>query len=899
MWSGENGTNRRLLVLVALVSVVRRPTRLRALPHWSTARRARAQPARRVLLLVSIVTQADVGVQREQQLMRDRATWCNRNGGNGGTSVALATLAALFGAAAIYEHTVIAAQALDLVSARAEVEAARQMQEVQQRGAAVQLHRETVDHTFELPSAHAQVEAAAREMQEVPQGGAAAKLDREKADRTFHLPSSRVGVESTDREMEVQRRGAAAKRDKVKAQFSALHAECTRHREIAQARKAQLLAELQEMSPQLGEADAARNATSVWVHSVASFLRAHKAHETAAANALSFQQGQRKQLALAATQHNHDLHEQLKGRLSKVIEGATAQAIRVMERDAKAEMDSVNHQRFAASMKRAVMQEFAKADQDMKSEIDTMNRMLRVAGEAAMPRVVVLPQLAAPCSMMPPVASLDQDLAPILPARQRPIIVNSFAPRNRVEHTDGAQSNRERATLTWHEAFHRNQNPQHCKRYLLVEDDLDAAGLGWTTRMLASLLVAATAQRRVLLEVPVNDSWGHAGKQANEWHNHTGLLAFGDDVKLIQQRARWCDRAPFTMQCVFDAWSACPLPDQRVSHWYTPGQRPRKDALAAIFVDDSTRLPKVLTSSAYRNADVVRIKLSWFAGSDVWSRHHCEWASHTKIQQLLCKTTGGRLGSRQHAYVAAVPTLFHPRPWVKAIAQCVLESAQRKHPSSHLVINVHMRDSVQKDAEIKSRSRVTRMPPPDAYFELARAVSLYLRTPHVVVQTANPVALADFLLSAQLEALCEKGNHTRCAKMHVTFTNNTRSVEDTWGGWQPTGQMEDATVAAVNLELSLQSDVVITPKQSAWTGLITVGFERAAAICCAMVPSAVAWWRGGCRGGESNIFLYVRKGVALDVPQALRNLEPPRQCLVMNSAAPYKTLEQVRAAIES
>ena len=73
------------------------------------------------------------------------------------------------------------------------------------------------------------------------------------------------------------------------------------------------------------------------------------------------------------------------------------------------------------------------------------------------------------------------------------------------------------ATARAIEAFEQlrtRQFPPSCSdaKFLLLEDDLDSAGFGWTARMLASVLTIAKRQGRVLLEMPLNASWQHNRK---------------------------------------------------------------------------------------------------------------------------------------------------------------------------------------------------------------------------------------------------------------------------------------------------------------------------------------------------------------------------------------------------
>ena len=91
----------------------------------------------------------------------------------------------------------------------------------------------------------------------------------------------------------------------------------------------------------------------------------------------------------------------------------------------------------------------------------------------------------------------------------------------------------------WLPLLHASQHPVKCSRYLLIEDDLSRTGVGFTGRLLASALLYAVRHGRVLLESPVRNKI-------------TGEPA-----------GRWCDRHPYTLQCVYEPWSHCVLPNEK------------------------------------------------------------------------------------------------------------------------------------------------------------------------------------------------------------------------------------------------------------------------------------------------------------------------------------------------
>ena len=83
----------------------------------------------------------------------------------------------------------------------------------------------------------------------------------------------------------------------------------------------------------------------------------------------------------------------------------------------------------------------------------------------------------------------------------------------------------ERSGDDYYGVLRASQHPESCEsaRYLLIEDDLTRAGLGYTARLLAGTLLLAARMRRVLLETPQR--------------NATTGAPFG----------RWCCVPPYTL----------------------------------------------------------------------------------------------------------------------------------------------------------------------------------------------------------------------------------------------------------------------------------------------------------------------------------------------------------------
>lgn len=323
----------------------------------------------------------------------------------------------------------------------------------------------------------------------------------------------------------------------------------------------------------------------------------------------------------------------------------------------------------------------------------------------------------------------------------------------------------------WFSAFRASQFPEVCQRYLLLEDDLDTAGVGWTASMLSVALAFAVRDRRVLLERPVNSSWGHrtAEQQFRNKRGH-GL------------KPRWCNRPPYTLQCLFRAWTHCSPTAAEVGGAVVPS-RPKR------YWQETA------------GAAVVKIKLTWIAdsGSSLWMGHK----------------RGAVMG-------ATFRLLFQPRQWVVRLAKCVMRENSLV-PRTYF--SVHIRDSAEKAAEIRRLRQGFRMPRLTLYFDLSSAVATKLQQQQVFVQTASQRALANFTTWAQAQ------------EMTASHTDNPRSEHDTWGGWsqEPGAEMTGAIVAVVNAHIARQASVVISPTNSAWTAYLTLTADsgaRAFSYCC-------------------------------------------------------------------
>lgn len=299
---------------------------------------------------------------------------------------------------------------------------------------------------------------------------------------------------------------------------------------------------------------------------------------------------------------------------------------------------------------------------------------------------------------------------------------------------------------SWTDSIRASQFPHDCKRYLLVEDDMQKSGLGFTAKLLGSALLLAMRDSRVLLEV-------RAVRQAANGTNEAVLPP------------RWCDRPPFTLQCIYMPWTHCSVPPPAVLE---QAVRPRGRPLN----------PKAWP----HDAPVVRVPLGRI---------------HRQIRLWA--------GAHSHAESAAVRFLFRLRPWAASIAKCAMRHASLSRGD---FVSVHIRHSREKERE--SASFGVKLPPLGAYDTASDLLAADVGTRHIFLQTASPLALANFSFHAVRQALT------------LSYTDNPRSEHDSWGGWQAGGEMAQATVAAVNAQVGSQAAAFLSPTNSIWTYFISM-----------------------------------------------------------------------------
>jgi len=335
-----------------------------------------------------------------------------------------------------------------------------------------------------------------------------------------------------------------------------------------------------------------------------------------------------------------------------------------------------------------------------------------------------------------------------------------FAPRNTTE--DG-----------WRSTVYASQFRASCDRLLLVEDDLTKAGLGFTAKLWGVALLLAMRDNRVLVEVRMV-------KEGN------GTRSDGFE------RPRWCDRPPYTLQCLYQSWTHCPLPGPNATV-VRPGGRPLK---VARWPHDE---PYVRTGLGR----IHRQGMFWY-------------------------------GARSTAAREAGRFLFRPRPWVRAIGDCVMAGA-RLTPGNF--INLHIRYSVEKSKEGEKLG--VSLPGLPAYDYMVSALANDLGARKVFLQTASPLALERF------------SSFAASNRLELAYTNNSRSQNDAWGGWKGGLEMEQAAVAAINAHIGSQSVVSISPDLSLWTQFLNWvhGADGApmvwSSFCCPAEQCKARITRGG------------------------------------------------------
>ena len=93
--------------------------------------------------------------------------------------------------------------------------------------------------------------------------------------------------------------------------------------------------------------------------------------------------------------------------------------------------------------------------------------------------------------------------------------------------------------------------------------DLLQQGLGFTLTFWVSALLVAVRNGRVLIEVPVDNTWPPPPRGASP-NRSRAVLGTGTP--------RWCGVPPYTLQCFYADWSHCQAP-QNISMHTAPQTR--------------------------------------------------------------------------------------------------------------------------------------------------------------------------------------------------------------------------------------------------------------------------------------------------------------------------------------
>ena len=373
------------------------------------------------------------------------------------------------------------------------------------------------------------------------------------------------------------------------------------------------------------------------------------------------------------------------------------------------------------------------------------------------------------CSLTPPSSSLEH-AQPI----RRPDSILPWGESNFTGLSHSAAmlfSPMEASSDGWYNAMRASQFPSECRRYMLLEDDLDTAGVGWTASMLSVALSLAVRDGRVLLEQQVNSSWGHrtAEQRVRNKRGH-GL------------RPRWCARP-----------SRCSASTSR-GRTARCRRRPR------------WRPPPCRAGGKYRrdtaHADVVKVKLTWIATAAP--------AMDAVVEEA--DRHGGR-----------VRLLFQPRPWVVKLARCVM----REHglvPSSFF--SVHVRESAEKAAEIRRLRQGFRMPRLLLYFDLTQALASRLGQRAVFLQTASPRAVDNFSSWAARPQVNLSLSYTDNPRSEHDTWGGWQTDDST---------IMTGSIVAAERAVARRAAAVISPANSAWTSFLTLTAgpqARAFSFCC-------------------------------------------------------------------
>ena len=318
-------------------------------------------------------------------------------------------------------------------------------------------------------------------------------------------------------------------------------------------------------------------------------------------------------------------------------------------------------------------------------------------------------------------------------------------------------------------AVRASQFRPKCGRVLLYEDDLAGAGLGYTSNLIASLLLWAVGQNRILLEVPVSATWFPPKARNHE-------RVFGG--RAPSRQPRWCDMPPSTHQCYWQRLSHCEAPTDVARHV------PPQLASRAAFIRHDDKL--------YAESEVLRFKLTWVARSALASR----WPG-----------PGLGPGYQRRALRAAARFLWRPRAWVRRIAECVMQQhalLPRRGPRPANFFTTFLRESADKDKELRHHGHS--VVPRASSAEVSARVAATLSAHRIFVQSTSASALEAFAHAAP------------AAGVRVSYAENDRTESDEWVS--RASSPNTSLVAAVNVAVASHAAAIVAPTHSSWTHML-------------------------------------------------------------------------------
>ena len=175
-------------------------------------------------------------------------------------------------------------------------------------------------------------------------------------------------------------------------------------------------------------------------------------------------------------------------------------------------------------------------------------------------------------------------------------------------------------------------------------------------------------------------------------------------------------------------------------------------------------------------------------------------------------------GARSSATREAGRFLFRPRSWITEQADCVMRDAGLAEQLSRVHIRYRSRNRRRRKIGCCA-AKLGRV----RYFERYAGAT----EEEVFLQTASPIALVRF------ENFCSTNG------LQLSYTNNSRSENDAWGGWKGGSEMEQAAVGAINAHIGSQAGVSVSPELSIWTHFLAWTFKGlpgqtigASRVCC-------------------------------------------------------------------